>query len=85
MSDRASWTPRGDGYDVATAYDGDTEFDRIGAWQTAISMANDGYRIVVHTGDAHLTKEELQAAVDHAHARHNPPRVPSTRRESGPA
>ena len=52
-------------YSVATAYTADgAVYDYIGGWETAISMANEGYRIAVHEGDAHLSKDELQRAVD---------------------
>ncbi|KMV17566.1 hypothetical protein ACT17_14815 [Mycolicibacterium conceptionense] len=52
-------------YPVATAYTADgAVYDYVGGWETAISMANEGYRIVVHEGDAHLSKDQLQQAVN---------------------
>ena len=36
----------------------------IGSWETAQTMANEGYRIDVLTGDGHVTREELQTMVD---------------------
>ena len=51
-------------FDVATAYEGDEVYDHIGNWETAIQMANDGYRIVVHKGDGLMSRSELQSACD---------------------
>lgn len=52
-------------YPVATAYTADgAVYDYIGNWETAQTMANEGYRITVHSGDGHLDKGELQALVD---------------------
>lgn len=52
-------------FSVATAYEASGQpYDYIGNWETAIQYANDGYQVKVHSGDAHLSREELQAAVD---------------------
>lgn len=52
-------------YTFATAYDAAGEVvDYIGNWETAQTMANEGYRIVVHEGDASRTKEQYQALMD---------------------
>lgn len=39
-------------------------YDYIGNWETAQTLANEGYRIDVLTGDGHFSREELQAMVD---------------------
>ncbi len=52
-------------FSVATAYNADGEvYDYIGNWETAQTYANDGYRVVVHEADAHLSQDELQELVD---------------------
>lgn len=52
-------------FPVATAYDATGEvYDYIGTWETAQTYANDGYRVVVHEADGHLSKEALQGLVD---------------------
>ena len=55
--------PPGYGVAVALTRDGKV-YDYIGGWEAAQSMANEGYRIDVLTGDAHRTGEELQGLVD---------------------
>lgn len=52
-------------YPVATAYTADGKpFDYISNWETARQFANDGYRVAVHQGDGHVSKDELQRLVD---------------------
>lgn len=52
-------------FPVATAYTADgTVYDYIGNWETAQTYANDGYRVVAHEGDGHLSRDELQSMVD---------------------
>lgn len=55
--------PPGFGVAVALNKDGSV-YDYIGTWETAQTLANEGYRIDVLTGDGHLTRDELQAMVD---------------------
>lgn len=55
--------PAGFGVAVALTKSGSV-YDYIGNWETAQTLANEGYRIDVLTGDGHLTREELQAMVD---------------------
>jgi len=55
--------PPGFGVAVALKKDGSV-YDYIGTWETAQTLANEGYRIDVLTGDGHLTREELQSMVD---------------------
>ncbi|MCK0441282.1 hypothetical protein MUG78_17930 [Gordonia alkaliphila] len=58
-------------FSFATAYehDSDSPYDYIGNLDTAKTMANDGYRVVIHEGDGNRTKEELQKAIDDELAR----------------
>lgn len=52
-------------YSVATAYTADgAVYDYIGSWETAQTMANEGYTIVVHQGDGAMDKERIQSLVD---------------------
>ena len=52
-------------FDVAVAYTYDGELhDYIGNWETAQTMANEGYRIDALKGDAHLSRSDLQRMVD---------------------
>ena len=53
-----------EGFEVATAYLRGEVVDYIANWETAIQLANEGYRVVVHTGDGHLSRREIQAMVD---------------------
>lgn len=52
-------------YSLATAYTADGEvYDYIANPETAQTMANEGYRIVIHRGEGRRTKDELQQLVD---------------------
>ena len=50
----------------AIAYDKEgEEYDRCYSWETAQTMANEGYRIIAVANDGHTSKEEIQAIVDY--------------------
>lgn len=47
-----------------THEDGADPYDYPQNWETAQTMANEGYKIQVIDGDGHLTKEEIQQMCD---------------------
>jgi hypothetical protein len=52
-------------YSFATAYDREgAVHDYIGNYDTAITLANEGYRVVVHQGDEARSVEQYQESVD---------------------
>lgn len=49
---------------VAVAFEGGSAHDYAYNWQTAQTMANEGYRMVALADDGILSRDELQRMVD---------------------
>lgn len=50
----------------AIAYDKEgEEYDRCYSWETAQTMANEGYRLLAVADDGHMKADDIQAMVDY--------------------
>jgi hypothetical protein len=49
---------------IAYRQDG-TEYDQCYTWETAQTLANEGYRVIATGDDGHMTKEKIQKLCDY--------------------